>query len=131
MQAWRSAVAAATVALAPQGAGCGSDDSAKFRDDYNATVNRLSKVNSEIGQATGAADKRSNAAVARNFARIAEAAQKARSRLSELTPPKDARDEFDALLSAMRDGVNDLRSASEAARRSDAAAFNRATKGLT
>jgi hypothetical protein len=112
----RLACAAITIfAIALPAAGCGSD-SDQFREDYNAAVQKLTSVNSDIGSATGGAAGRSNAAVARQFDQIADAAERTRSELAGLEPPEDAKEEFDTLLAAIGDGVDDLRAVATAAK---------------
>jgi hypothetical protein len=64
-------------------AGCGGDDANQFREDYNATVDRLSKINGEIGSATSGSAGESSAAIAKQLDEIADAAEKAHSELVE------------------------------------------------
>jgi hypothetical protein len=112
----RLASAAVTIcAIALPVAGCGGD-SDQFREEYNAAVEKLTNINSDIGSATGGAAGRSNAAIAKQFEKIADTAETTRSDLADLEPPEDAKDEFDALLSALRDGVKDLRAVASAAK---------------
>jgi hypothetical protein len=100
--------------------GCGGDDSNEFRADYNAAVNNLSKINSEIGSVSAGNAGESNAAIAKELDKIAGAADKARGDLAELDPPEDAKKEFDTLLAALETGVDDLRSMAKAAKSGDA-----------
>ena len=100
-------------------AGCGGDDANQFREDYNATVDRLSKINGEIGSATSGSAGESSAAIAKQLDEIADAAEKARSELADLDPPEDATEEFDALLTSIESGAEDLRSMADAAKAND------------
>jgi hypothetical protein len=100
-------------------ASCGGDDSNQFREDYNAAVNNLSKINSEIGSVSAGGAGQSNAAIAKELDNIATAADKARGGLAELDPPEDAKKEFDTLLAALETGVEDLRSMAKAAKSGD------------
>jgi hypothetical protein len=111
-------------------AACGGDDSDQFREDYNAAVDRLSKINTDIGTAAGGASDQSNKAIAKEFNQIADTAEQTRSRLSDLDPPEDAKDEFDKLLSALGTGVEDLRSVAKAARANSPQEANQAVKKL-
>jgi hypothetical protein len=111
-------------------AACGGDDSDQFREDYNAAVDRLSKINTDIGTAAGGARDQSNKAIAKEFNQIADTAEQTRSRLSDLDPPEDAKDEFDKLLSALGTGVEDLRSVAKAARANSPQEANQAVKKL-
>jgi hypothetical protein len=111
-------------------AACGGDDSDQFREDYNAAVDRLSKINTDIGAAAGGATDQSNKAIAKEFNQIADTAEQTRSRLSDLDPPEDAKDEFDKLLSALGTGVEDLRSVAKAARANSPQEANQAVKKL-
>jgi hypothetical protein len=126
------AVMALFAALAAPVAGCGGDDDDvdQFREDYNAAVDRLSKINSDIGEAAGGAAGQSNTKIAQEFDRIAETAETTRSELSELEPPGDARDEFDKLLAALKDGVGDLRGVAKAAKDNDPQAAQEAVRNL-
>jgi hypothetical protein len=128
MSRTRTAVLALAVAVAF--GGCGGDDSTQFRDDYNAAVGRLAAVNTQIQQATEGAAPQSNRRIAREFSRIARSADRTRRRLARLDPPKDARDEYDRLLSALDDGVRDLDAVAAAARRDDPRAARRAVRSL-
>ena len=124
-------VMALAALLALPAAGCGSDESDQFREDYNAAVDRLSKINTEIGSAAGDATDQTNSEIAREFNQIADTAEQTRSDLSGLEPPEDAKDEFDELLSALRAGVEDLRSVAKAARSNNPAEANEAVRKLT
>ena len=117
-------------ALALAAAGCG-DDSDQFREDYNAAVDRLSKINSDIGAAAGGATGQDNSEIAEQFDQIAETAEQTRSDLAELDPPEDAKDEFDDLLNARETGVADLRSVADAVKANDADATRKAVEDLS
>jgi hypothetical protein len=122
---------AVLAALASVVAGCGGgDDSDQFREDYNAAVNRLSKINSDIGQIQGGSDGQSNDAIATEFRRIADTVEQTRGDLADLDPPEDAKDEFDELLTALQKGAGDLRSVADAAKNSDPAKANEAVQNL-
>jgi uncharacterized phage infection (PIP) family protein YhgE len=128
----RLAIVLALAALLAVGApACGGDDdSDQFRQDYNAAVDKLSKINTDIGTAAGGATKQSNKAIANEFDQIADTAEQTRSRLSDLDPPEDAKDEFDKLLSALETGVQDLRAVAKAARANSPQEANQAVKKL-
>ena len=111
------AAAVCALALAAPVVGCGGDDSDAFRDDYNAAVNKLSKINGEIGSV--GAGGQSTAAAAKKINTIADAADEARADLAGLEPPEDAQEEFDKLLAAIETGVADLRSMADAAESND------------
>jgi methyl-accepting chemotaxis protein len=125
-----AALCVMAVALAAPAAGCGDDDSEQFRQDYNAAVERLSTINDDIGSATGGAGGRSNDAIAREFDKIADTAEQTRSDLADLDPPEDAKDEYDALLSALGKGVDDLRSVADAAKSNNPVEANKAARRL-
>jgi hypothetical protein len=125
------AAAALTLVLAAPVAACGGGDDDQFREDYNSAVDRLSEINTDIGEAgTGAAD-RTNTQIAKEFDRIADTAEQTRRDLSELAPPDDARDEFDRLLSALKKGVADLRAVADAVTERDSAATRKAVQELS
>ena len=108
----------------------GSDNSNQFRQDYNAAVDKLSKINTDIGTAAGGASDQSNKTIAKEFDQIADTTEQTRSRLSDLDPPEDAKDEFDKLLSELETGVQDLRSVAKAARANSPQEANQAVKKL-
>jgi hypothetical protein len=121
-------LAALTVAL--PAVGCGGDDSDQFREDYNAAVDKLSRINSDIGSAAGGAAGQSNDAIAKEFDKIANTAEQTRSDLADLDPPDDAKEEFDALLSSLEQGVDDLRAVAKAAKDNNPAEANKAVQDL-
>jgi hypothetical protein len=116
------------LALVLPAAGCGGDDSNQFREDYNAAVNKLTKINTEIGSATSGGQ--SNAAIAKELDGIADAADKARADIAGLEPPEDAKKEFDTLLAALDTGVEDLRTMADAAKSNDPAKAQAAAQEL-
>jgi hypothetical protein len=117
----------AALAIGPAACGDG-DDADQFREDYNAAVERLSEINSDIGEA--GQGRQSNSEIGREFSRIADTAHQTRSELADLDPPEDARDEFDALLAALKDGVDDLRGVAKAARDNNPQAAQQAVQDL-
>ena len=125
-----TAVCLAAMALVLPAAGCGGEDSDQFREDYNAAVERLSSINSEIGSAAGGAAEQSNDAIAREFDKIADTAEQTRSDLAELDPPDDAKEEFDTLLASLEQGVDDLRAVASAAKSDNPAEANEAVRDL-
>jgi ribosomal protein L29 len=125
-----TAVCLAALAVALPAAGCGGDDSDQFREDYNAAVERLSRINSDIGSAAGGAGAQSNDAIAKEFNKIADTAEQTRSDLAELDPPDDAKEEFDTLLSSLEKGVGDLRAVASAAKSDNPAKANKAVRNL-
>jgi methyl-accepting chemotaxis protein len=125
-----AAVCLAALALALAAAACGGDDSDQFREDYNAAVDKLSKVNSDIGSAAGGAGGQSNEAISKEFEKIADTAQQTRADLGDLDPPEDAKDEFDKLLSSLDKGVDDLRAVASAAKSNSPQKANQAVQDL-
>jgi hypothetical protein len=126
-----ASVVVLALALAVLVAGCGGDDdSDQFREDYNAAVDRLSKINTDIGSATGGGAGQSNSAIAKEFNQIADTAAKTRSELAGLDPPDDAKGEFDSLLSALDEGVDDLRAVAGAAKSNNPQEARRAVQRL-
>jgi hypothetical protein len=123
------ATAVCAFALAVGVAGCG-DDSNQFREDYNAAVENLTEINSEIGSATAGGAGQSNAAIAKELDEIADAADTARGEIADLDPPEDAKQEFDKLLAALDTGVDDLRSMAKAAKSGDSAQAQTAAQEL-
>jgi ribosomal protein L29 len=125
-----TAAGLAALAVALLAAGCGGDDSDQFREDYNAAVEKLSRIDSDIGSATGGAAGQSNDAIAKEFDKIADTAEQTRSDLADLDPPDDAKEEFDTLLSSLGKGVDDLRAVASAAKSDNPAKANEAVRDL-
>jgi methyl-accepting chemotaxis protein len=125
-----TALCLAALAVALPGAGCGGDDSDQFREDYNAAVEKLSRINSDIGSAAGGAASQSNDEIAKEFDKIADTAEQTRSDLADLDPPDDAKEEFDTLLSSLGKGVEDLRAVASAAKSDNPAKANEAVRDL-
>lgn len=129
-----SARAAAFVLLAALvGLGCGGEDETadRFRDGYNAAIQRLNAVNSNLEESGEELTSKPGGEIAREFDRIADTAARTRADLAELEPPEDARDEFDELVAAIEDGVGDIRAVAEAARRENQDRFREATEQLS
>jgi cytochrome P450 len=114
-------------------AGCGQDDDTadQFRDGYNAAIQRLNAVNSDIEESGEELATKPGPQIAREFDRIAETAAQTRADLAQLEPPEDARDEFDELLAAIKDGAANIRAVADAARRENQQQFLDATKALS
>ncbi len=119
------------LALALPMASCGGDDPNQFREDYNAAVSNLSKINSEIGSVSAGGAGQSNASIAKELDNIAGAADKARGDIAKLDPPEDAKKEFDTLLAALEAGVEDLRSMAKAAKAGDPEQAQAAAQALS
>jgi hypothetical protein len=112
----RVAVAAALVAaLLASAVGCGEDDADQFREDYNALSERLQRTGREIGSLSPGDPQR----LADQLDTVADRADEARRDLAELDPPDDAGDELDALVAAVKAGVEDIRAVADAARSGD------------
>jgi hypothetical protein len=111
-------------------AGCGGEDESadQFREGYNRVIRPVAEVSAELEQ-SGAGDQ-SNREIAADFERLADTWNRARARLSDLTPPHDARDEFEELLSALEQGVDDLRGAARAASAANPDRFAEARESL-
>jgi hypothetical protein len=125
-----AAVCLAALTVALPAAGCGGDDSDQFREDYNTAVDKLSRINSDIGSAAGGGAGQSNDAIAKEFNKIADTAEQTRSDLADLDPPDDAKEEFDTLLSSLEKGVGDLRAVASAAKSNNPAEANQAVQDL-
>jgi hypothetical protein len=131
MPGTRIAVLALAVGLAL--AGCGEDEDAanEFREGYNAAVERLNQVNSNIQESGEGLASRPGGEIAREFDRIAQTADRTRANLAELEPPEDAQEEFDRLLEAIQGGVDDIRAVADAARQENPERFQEATVELS
>jgi hypothetical protein len=127
----RAAILLLVAALAA--AGCGGDDDTadQFRDGYNAAIQRLNAVNTDIRESGEELATKPGPQIAREFNRIAETAAQTRADLAQLEPPEGARDEFDALLAAIEDGVANIRAVADAARKENQQQFLEATEALS
>jgi hypothetical protein len=114
-------------------AGCGEDDDTadQFRDGYNAAIERLNAVNSDIEESGEELATKPGPQIAREFDQIAETAAQTRADLADLEPPERARDEFDALVTAIQDGVANIRAVADAARKENQQQFLDATQALS
>jgi|Tabmets5t2r1_1033131.scaffolds.fasta_scaffold06671_2 hypothetical protein len=114
------------------GLGCGgNDDTAdQFREGYNAAIDRLNEVNTNLQESGEELTTQPGSEIAREFERIAEVGAQTRAELAELAPPAEAREEFDQLLAAIRDAVMDIREVAGAAREGNQDEFAEATEGL-
>ena len=115
------------------GAGCGDDDDTanQFREGYNAAIERLNEVNTDIQESGEELASQPGGEIAREFDRIADTAAQTRSDLADLQPPEDARDEFDELLGAIEAGVDNIRAVADAARDGNQQEFLDATQALS
>jgi hypothetical protein len=114
-------------------AGCGDDDdtAGQFRDGYNAAIQRLNEVNSNIEESGEELASKPGPQIAKEFDRIAETAAQTRADLAELEPPEGARDAFDELLGAIENGVKNIRAVADAAREENQQEFLEATEALS
>jgi methyl-accepting chemotaxis protein len=129
----RPRAAAFLLCAALSGAGCGGEDEEadRFREGYNAAVERLNEVNANIEESGRELAARPGPEIAREFERIADTAARTRADLRRLEPPDDARDEFGELLTAIGEGVEDIRGVASAARKGDQDRFSAATERLS
>jgi hypothetical protein len=127
----RAAILLLVAAIAA--AGCGGDDDTadQFREGYNAAIQQLNAVNTDIRESGEELAAKPGPQIAREFNRIAETAARTRADLAELEPPEGARDEFDALLAAIEDGVANIRAVADAARKENQQQFLDATEALS
>ena len=108
----------------------GGGDDENFKEDYNTAVKPLTELNSDIGNSLGGAGGQSNQAIAKEFDKLASKAQETRENLAELDPPEDAKEEFDNLVSALKDGADDLKAVADAARDGNPAKARQAGQDL-
>jgi methyl-accepting chemotaxis protein len=131
MTGTRPAALVLALAFGAVGCGGGDDDANQFRKDYNAAVERLNEVNSNIQDGGENLTSQSGKQISQEFKRIADTAERTRRELEDLDPPEDAGDEFDRLLSAVGQGVEDLRATADAARQENQQRFLDAAERLS
>ena len=127
----RAAIFLLIAALAASGCGGDDDTADQFRDGYNAAIQRLNAVNSDIQESGEELARKPGPQIAKEFDRIAETAAQTRADLAELEAPEGAGDEFDALLGAIEDGVANIRAVADAARKENQQQFQNATEALS
>jgi hypothetical protein len=116
------AVAAAT--------GCGGSDSKDFAKEYNKIVREFRTLPSDVGSAVGGASAKSDVALAAQFRGLANRASREVDKLAKLSPPDDAKDEFNAFVGVLRRIAGDLRAISSAAAAHDASKARHSTRSL-
>jgi uncharacterized membrane protein YccC len=128
----RSRAAGFLLLAALIGLGCGEGDETtnQFREGYNAAIERLNEVNTNLQESGEELTSQPGSKIAREFEGIADTAAQTRSELAELQPPEEARDEFDDLLAAIGQGVDDIRGVADAARSRNQVRFQEATEAL-
>ncbi len=124
----RFSLIAVTAAMA-LAAGCGEDQN--FIDDYNAATKPLQTLASSINTAVGGASSQNDAAIAKEFDRLADETKKTNDKLDELDAPDDAKESFEDLKTALRKGEADLREVAAAAGKGDAQAAAAAVQKLS
>ena len=117
----RVTLAVFALAAGPGFTACGDDDADAFKEDYNAAVKPLARLNSDV---SGAIERRApraspTQAIAKEFEQLAQKARETRGNLAALDPPEDAKEAYDELLTALEKGTEDLRAVAEAAQDSD------------
>ena len=129
----RGSAAIALLLAALVAAGCGEDDATtdQFREGYNAAIQQLNAVNTDIRESGEGVATKPGPQIAREFNRIAETAAQTRADLAELEPPERARGEFDELLAAIEGGVASLRAVANAARKENRQQFRDAVEALS
>ena len=125
-----AALAVVALALSAAVAGCGESESSSFKEDYNAAVRPLSELKTDVGGSLDGGSGKSNEAIAKEFENLARKARQTRANLAKLDPPDNAREEFDALLSALGDGSDDLGAVAAASREDDPAKAAEAAQEL-
>jgi gas vesicle protein len=113
--------------------GCGDDDDTadQFRDGYNAAIQRLNDVNTNIRESGEELASKPGSQIAKEFDQIAETLAQTRTDLAKLEPPEAARDAFDEFLAALEDGVKSIRTVADAAREENQQEFQEATEALS
>ena len=105
------------IVAAATAAGCGGgDDSNDFRSGYNKVVREFSSLPNDIGAAVRGASAKSDAALAREFNRLAARVSQEAAEMKKLNPPDGAKDEFDAFVAGLSRLGDDLTRIADAAR---------------
>ena len=121
----------AGLALAAGGLACGNEEpNDEFKQRYNEAVRPLTELGDDVVASLGGAEGQSDREIAGQFDELSDRFARTRQNLARLTPPEDARDEFDELLGSLRQAVGDLRAVAAAAREGDPAEAEEATDAL-
>jgi hypothetical protein len=125
----RVPIAALAIGIALAGCGAEEEGADAFRDGYNRVIAEAAEVSTDLERADPA--DQSNREIAADFKRVADTWESTRARLSRLSPPEEARYEFERLLEALEEGVDDLRGAARAANASNPDRFAEAESSLS
>jgi hypothetical protein len=98
-------------------AGCGGGDMS-FTEDYNRAVRPISELGGDPG------------AQPANYDRLARRTRRTRQNLARLDPPEEAREELQALVSALDDVTRDLEAVARTTRAKDPVLQRRAARRL-
>lgn len=118
------------LALALAGAGCGGDK-ADFVDGYNAATAPLTQLMSDVGGAGITPDGEASGQASKQLKRLADGLEDVETRLRELDPPGDARDEFDAMLSSLDENTAQVRKLVKAMKSGDVQSISAAATGFS
>jgi hypothetical protein len=122
------ALLAAAALLA--GCGGGSDQTATFERDFKPVNARLLRLDRLLGRALQTAPQTPDAALEKEFSRLATLAAQAKRDTDALKPPNDLRPRVDALSAATAGVAKDLRDIAHSAEVKDRTKASEATTAL-
>lgn len=117
--------------LAAAAAGCGQSAKDKYIGDYKPLNDQLLKVGQELGRGVAGADKKSDAALARQFSGIAKDLASVNAKIKDLDTPAELKDESATLAKRIDATVKNVEDISKAAKDGDGQGAAAATVRLS
>jgi len=119
-----------TVLLAVPFTGCGQSDKDKYVEDYKPLNDKLVVLDDDVAKSVSGAGSESNAQLATRFSMLGRRIGTVRSGIAGLDTPADLRDESKVLTGALASARADVDAIAKAAKDSDPAAAQSASKKL-
>ena len=116
----RLAIPLAVLVLATPLAACGESEKDKYIGDFKPLNDKLIGLGSDLSKAVQGADSQSDAALAKQFNRLATRLGALNEDIAALDTPSDLKDEAKTLNSRLDDTIDDLEDIAKAARAGNA-----------
>lgn len=119
-----------TAILAVPFTGCGQSDKDKYVDDYKPLNDKLVALGDDVAKDVNGAGSKSNAQLAARFSMLGKRLETVRFGIADLDTPADLKDESKGLTDALASAQMDVEAIAKAAKGSDPAAAQSASKKL-